>query len=108
MIKNDNLDGKQTRTIFREVLDSDLPPEEKTIDRLWHDGQTFNIAGAETTSWTLANCTYYLLTNPKILRQLREELKAAVSDGIDGTTTSDLEKLPFLVCVSSRSLGFCS
>jgi hypothetical protein len=44
------LKEKEEPMIFREVLNSDLPPEEKTIDRLWHDGQTFNIAGAETTA----------------------------------------------------------
>lgn len=84
--------------IFREVLNSDLPPEEKTIDRLWHDGQTFNIAGAETTAWTLGNITYYLLANPGILRRLQEELRGVVKDGrVEETSTAELEQLPFLV-----------
>jgi hypothetical protein len=48
IIENSDLKEKEEPMIFREVLNNDLPPEEKTIDRLWHDGQTFNIAGAET------------------------------------------------------------
>jgi cytochrome P450 len=84
--------------IFREVLNSDLPPEEKTIDRLWHDAQTFNIAGSETTAWTLGNITYYLLTKPEILRKLKEELNGVVTDGrVKETSTAELEQLPYLV-----------
>jgi hypothetical protein len=85
--------------IFREVLNSDLPPEEKTIDRLWHDGQVFNIAGAETTAWTLGNITYYLLAKPEILKRLQEEFRTVVKDGrVEETSTAELEQLPYLVC----------
>lgn len=82
------------------MLDSDLPPKEKTIDRLWHDAQTFNIAGVETTSWILANCTYCLIANPMMLGRLREGLTDVVSVKIDKISTSDLERLPFLVGIS--------
>lgn len=98
IIENKDLKEKEAPMIFREVLDSDLPPEEKTIDRLWHDGQTFNIAGSETTAWTMGNITYYLLTNPDILRRLKEELRSVVKDGmIEETNTAELEQLPYLV-----------
>jgi cytochrome P450 len=85
--------------IFREVLNSDLPPEEKTVDRLWQDAQTFNIAGSETSAWTLGNITYYLLSKPDILKRLQDELKTVVKDGkVEETTTAHLEQLPYLVC----------
>lgn len=91
--------------IFREVLNSDLPPEEKTIDRLWHDGQTFNIAGAETTAWALGVITYYLLSEPEILRRLQEELTSVVKDGkVEETSTAELEQLPYLVSRVKRRM----
>ena len=84
--------------IFREVLNSNLPPEEKAIDRLWHDAQSFNIAGAEATAWTLGNITYYLLANPEILRRLKKELSTVVKDGrVEETSIAALEQLPYLV-----------
>jgi len=99
MIDNRKLDEKDSRTIFGDLLNSNLPPAEKSIDRMWHDGQVFNIAGSETTSWALGNCTYYLLTNPKMLKRLQEELKTVIPDGsVDDIASSELEALPYLVC----------
>ena len=93
----------RTPTIFREVLNSDLPPEEKSVDRLWHDAQIFNIAGSETTGWALSVITFYVLENRDILYHLKEELRTVVGDGdVENTSTADLEKLPFLVCSGKR------
>ena len=98
MIDNRELDEKDARTMFRDLLDSGLPPEEKTIERMWHDGQVFNIAGTETTSWTLANCTFYLLSNPEMLQRMQDEIKTVMPDGtIDNVSVSELEALPYLV-----------
>ncbi|KAG0645177.1 Cytochrome P450 monooxygenase [Hyphodiscus hymeniophilus] len=91
--------------IFREILKSNLPPEEKSLDRLWHDAQTLNIAGSETTSSALGNITYYLLAQPDILKRLRDELATVVKDGrITETTTAELEKLPYLTAVIKEGL----
>ena len=93
----------KTPTIFREVLNSDLPSEEKTVDRLWHDAQTFNIAGSETTGWALGIITFHVLENPDILLRLKEELRTVVEDGdVKNTSTTELEKLPFLASSSQR------
>jgi len=99
MIGNRKPDEKDSRTIFGDLLNSNLPPAEKSIDRMWHDGQVFNIAETETTSWALGNCTYYLLTNPEMLKRVQEELKTVIPDGsIDDIASSELEALPYLVC----------
>ena len=98
IISNSDLKEREEPNIFREVLNSDLPPVEKSVDRLWHDGQTFNIAGSETTAWALGILTYHLLTQPDILRRLKEELETVVKDGrTDETSTAELEQLPYLV-----------
>lgn len=39
-----NNDGPQ-RTIFHDLLESDLPPEEKSLERLWQEGQVVVGAG---------------------------------------------------------------
>jgi cytochrome P450 len=98
MIADNKLEGKTTPAVFREVLNSDLPPEEKSLERLWHDAQTFLIAGAETTGFALANCTYYLLSQPNDFHKLRDELKTAFPDDLsENVHGADLENLPFLV-----------
>ena len=98
IIAKSDTKAKENPSIFREILNSDLPPAEKSVDRLWHDAQIFNIAGSETTAWTLGILTYYLLTKPEILRRLREELETVIKDGkIEETNTSALEQLPYLV-----------
>lgn len=38
-------------TIFHELLQGDLPEEEKELDRLWAEGQLVVGAGTETTAW---------------------------------------------------------
>jgi cytochrome P450 len=109
MIDNKDLDEKDMRTLFRDLLNSSLPPEEKSIERMWHDGQVFNIAGSETTSWTLANATFYLLSNPEILRRVQDEIKTVTPDGsIDGISAAELEALPYLVggISAARDISF--
>ncbi|KAL2073776.1 hypothetical protein VTL71DRAFT_11102 [Oculimacula yallundae] len=105
MVANRSLEEKGTKTIFGDVLRSNLPEAEKSVERLWHDGQVFNIAGSETMSWTLANCVVYLLSNPQMMRRLREELKGVLKDGtIDDVTVAELEGLPYLTAVIKESL----
>lgn len=65
----------QNRTIFHEILDSKLPPEEKTIARLGDEASVTLAAGTLTTSWTLSVALYYLLTTPSVLQKLKTELE---------------------------------
>ncbi len=100
MIANKDLEEKGTKTIFQDVLNSSLPEAEKSIDRMWHDGQLFIIAGSETTAWALAVCIVHLLSNPQLMKTLREELKGVLKDGTVGAISeAELEALPYLVCV---------
>lgn len=100
MVANKDLEEKGTKTIFRDVLNSNLPEAEKSLERMWHDGQVFNIAGSETTAWTLALCTVHLISNPDMMSRLSEELKGVLKDGtVEGVTEAELEVLPYLVCL---------
>lgn len=98
--------GNGPRTIFQDLLrDKALPPKEKTPERLAQDASVLNVAGSETVSRTLAVITYYLLSTPEYLLRIQEELNGALpAGGIDEMTTSDFEKLPFLVRPSRACL----
>ena len=85
------------KNIFEELYDSNLPPQEKTIDRLNEEGFALILAGADTSSASLSQLSYHLLANPDILKTLKEELRVAMPDTNVPTPWQVLENLPFLV-----------
>ncbi|KAL2870373.1 cytochrome P450 [Aspergillus lucknowensis] len=91
-------------TFFHDVLNSDLPPEEKSPERLAQEVQVVIGAGAETTGKMLTWTTYYLLENPEKLNRLREELNRF--DPNRTATLIDLEKMPYLTCVMLEGLRY--
>ena len=46
--------GMDDKTVFDEILDSNLPEVEKRPERLLEESQNIAIAGTETTAWTLS------------------------------------------------------
>ncbi|KAJ9223542.1 hypothetical protein DTO271D3_1622 [Paecilomyces variotii] len=89
-------------TFFHDVLESNLPPEEKSAERLAQEIQVVIGAGGETVAKMLSWTTYYLLENPEKLQKLREEL-----DRLDPEHTAslvDLEKMPYLTSVMLEGL----
>jgi len=95
--KNNDHERSSHPTIFHEILSSNLPPNEKTVDRLWQDGQTVIGAGTETTAWTLSVISYHVLANPDILSKLLAEM-----EGKNGL--KELEQLPYLTAVVQEGL----
>ena len=95
------IDGRATKsshkTIFEELIESDLPPEEKSIDRLAEEGFALILAGADTSTQALIHISYHVLDNPVILGRLRAELRAAIPDPDSPLKWQELEKLSFLV-----------
>jgi cytochrome P450 len=86
------------QTIFHEIMQSNLSPQEKSPHRLTDEAQTIIGAGLVTTSWALTVAVYYLLENPPILEKLRAELFAAVPDlsAPDALSFGKLESLQYL------------
>ena len=93
------------KNIFEELYYSNLPPQEKTIDRLNEEGFALILAGADTSSATLTQFSYHLLANPDILKTLKEELRMAIPDTQVPMPWAELENLPFLV---SPPLELCT
>jgi cytochrome P450 len=88
------------RTIFEEVLESDLLPEQKKPERLGHEAQTVIGAGLVTTAWALAHSTFYILNDPETLKKLQAELSRAIPNPRTPVDWVKLEELPFLTgCV---------
>jgi len=97
---NDDRKDEAHPTIFRELVHSDLPPEEKTLERLQHEGQILVAAGGDTVKTTTYVAICHVLLNRMILANLKEELLTAWPD-LDGPQPSlpSLEKLPYLTAV---------
>lgn len=92
------------RTIFHELLSSDLPPQEKSYDRLWQEGSALIGAGVETTSNTLNVALYYLYRDTERLNRLKAELQQAMPDVSELASWKRLETLPYLTAVIYESL----
>lgn len=86
-----------TRTIFMEILDSNLPPQEKSVGRL--NAEAFLVLGAGTdpTTRNLTVTIYYLLSDKSVLKRVRDELKTTMPRPDSAVTVADLEALPFFV-----------
>lgn len=95
--------SKQTRqhTLFDQVLDSRLRPEDKTADRLEQEIRSAIAAGTETTSNALTVITFHLLSNPEKLRLLQDELRQLEPTAGAVLKLNDLERLNYLVSNSS-------
>jgi cytochrome P450 len=86
------------RTIFHDLLDSTiLPPEDKTVDRLWQEAQLLLAAGTVTTATSIGSALVYLLLDPPRLQVLLQELETAMPDITKPKPQGELERLPYLV-----------
>lgn len=91
---------RASRTIVHEILDSNLPQSEKTLERVSDELSTVAGAAFETAAHTTRVILYHLYSNPTTLARLRAELDAAArkheASGGDNIPLSALEKLPLL------------
>lgn len=88
-------------TVFHEMLQSKLPPEEKSIARLATDGGAIMGAGTVTTAWALTVAVFHLLRSPESLRKMKQEL-AGLPPG--QSMLPALEQLPYLTAVIHEAL----
>ncbi|KAL8730480.1 MAG: hypothetical protein Q9166_004044 [cf. Caloplaca sp. 2 TL-2023] len=94
-------------TVFGSLLQSDLPPHEKSLQRMTEEGFSLFAAGTETVSWALTVITYHLLTQPALLSRLTAEVRQAVDDSVEPEQLPPwavLEKQPYLGAVIHEGL----
>ena len=92
------------RTLFKTVLESSLPPSEKSVDRITDEAFVMVVAGGDTTARALTNAVFYLLSHPEWLHKLRKEIDQAMPDPKALPTSGELEKLPILSAVIKETL----
>jgi cytochrome P450 len=96
---------KTRRTIFHDILDSQvLPPEDKTQWRLTEEAYGMVFAGGFTTGVALSNLLYHIHANPEWLAKVREELDAVMPDPTKLASSHDLEHLPIFEACMKESL----
>lgn len=97
--KTENELDMQSGTIFDACLTaSQLPPEEKKVDRLTQEAFTFVAAGGETTARMIAYAVFYILQNKeRVVPKLKKELEAAMPDPNIPLEWKAAEQLPWLV-----------
>jgi cytochrome P450 len=77
-------------------LKSNLPPEEKSLDRLGDEAQLMIGAGLETTARCLGTASFHIINNLSLSSKLRKELDEAIPDPGTIPDATELEKLPYL------------
>lgn len=95
------------KTIFTEILNSKLPPEDKTHRRLADEAQIIVGGGVETTAFALAIASFHIIHNKAIYERLHKEL----CDAFPNKSEIDLvkcESLPYLrACIMEATrLGY--
>lgn len=92
--------------LFQCISDSNLPAHEKSAKRLAHEAVVVISAAAETTSRALSITMFYILSEPQVLRRLRDEIDIAMPDYSILPSAKSLEELPYLVLYSHSILSF--
>jgi hypothetical protein len=101
--------NKKYRTIFYDILDSQvLPPEQKTVGRLADEAFGMVIAGGDTVGRALANLFYRLHANPIWLLKVREEIDSVIPTTASLPKLSDLETLPVFTAAIKETLRISS
>ena len=91
-------------TVFHEIMTSNLPNDEKTVDRMTQEALSVISAASETSSSVLATTIFHILSNPEIILRLQHELDEAIpnAEKMAMIEWRDLEKLPYLVSLPVR------
>jgi cytochrome P450 len=84
------------KTIFHEILRSDIPESEKEIERIRDEAMVLIVAGSETTASTMVAITYHLLSDRAMLARLKAELESANPGPNEYPDPAKLDNLPFL------------
>ena len=95
---------KEDKTIFGSLLESDLPPSEKSVQRLTDEATSLFAAGTETISWALTVITFHVLSKPELLDKLTAEVAQVVDSSGNLPPWATLESLSYLGAVIYEGL----
>ncbi|CAG8978292.1 hypothetical protein HYALB_00010291 [Hymenoscyphus albidus] len=94
--------------LFQIIIDSNLPPEEKTASRIGSEAFTILGAGGDTVARAIATTTFHILSNPHVLRSLKQELKEAIPIKSEILDYRSLKDLVWLTSIIKEGLRIAS
>ncbi|KOC07349.1 benzoate 4-monooxygenase cytochrome P450 [Aspergillus flavus AF70] len=97
-------ESQKNKSIFQDILRSNLPPSEKAPARLAAEANLLLIAGTETTARALSLVLFHILDNPQTLLQLREELAPLMPHPDSRVSVAALESLRFFPAVITEGI----
>ncbi|TVY42774.1 Cytochrome P450 monooxygenase [Lachnellula subtilissima] len=96
---------ESTPTLFQFMVSSDMPPAEKTMDRLTQEAMLLFGAGSFTVASTMVTISYHLLANHSARTKLQEEIGNTMSEYPHRIPHRvELEKIPYLTAVVKEGL----
>ncbi|KAL8830141.1 MAG: hypothetical protein Q9191_001602 [Dirinaria sp. TL-2023a] len=103
----DDADSKwrSQSTLFHSLRDDpELPPSEKSLQRLVQEAKSIVGAGTLPSTHLLSITTYHVLANETILRSLMAELKEVIPNKDIPCPLERLEQLPYLGAIINEGL----
>ncbi|KAI1412106.1 trichodiene oxygenase [Hypoxylon sp. FL1857] len=102
---NKTLSADSPHTLVNEILESDLPPSDKSFERCFDEAITVSSAAFETTAHCIRVILYHVYRDEYILRRLRDELAASSARSpTQNLRLAELEQLPYLTAVLMEGL----
>jgi cytochrome P450 len=101
---DEKADSVGHRTIFSEILESDLPAVEKENQRLGDEARLIVAAGTDTVKNAVTVASFHILNTPEIHKRLAEELVVAMPDRDSTLTLTELEGLPYLTAIIQEGI----
>lgn len=101
------VDGEEkAKTVFRGILQSNLPDEEKSLQRMVDEAFVLIVAGGETTARVITVIFAHLLQDKALYQRLRTELSKVSGDGLPPSRV--LEDIPFVKAVAQEGIRIAS
>ena len=92
-------------SLFRYVVNSDMPESEQSDERLAQEAQILLSGGTTTSARTIGFIVYFILANPSIRSKLEKELGGPMSGYPEVLPTwAELEKVPMLQALIKEGL----
>lgn len=92
-------------SIFRHIVNSDMPESEKADERLASEAQVLLGGGTTSSARTLSFVSFYVLSKPAVHDRLQQELKDVMANYPEVVPSLvDLEKLQYLQALIKEAL----
>lgn len=99
-------DEEKAKTVFRGILQSNLPDEEKSLRRMMDEAFVLIVAGGETTARVITVIFAHLLQDKALYNRLREVLSKVCGDGLPPSRV--LAEIPLVKAVAQEGTRIAS